>query len=367
MKITFISPPPNLSGGLRVVAIYADELLKRGHDVNVVARRHTTPSIGANLRQLVRGKPLLTAPTETHFDRMRAPLIIPDHSGPIVADDVPDADFVIATWWETAFEIVHFPKSKGRKINFVQHHEVHPHLPRHITASSYLLPLKKITISSWLVDTMRDLYGDKDVALIPNSVDHELFFAPKRSRRSVPTVGLMYSPTPFKGVDISLRAIEIARRTHPDLRIVAFGTERPTSQLPLPAGTEFHLKPPQTFLREIYASCDVFVAASRSEGFGLPILESMACRTPVVATLAGCAGDVIENGHNGYAVAVEDAEALGARLTDVLSLDNASWEKMSQAALLRAGGYSWSDAAESFEYALLEFASKDVESEQFIS
>ncbi len=359
MKITFISPPPNLSGGLRVVAIYADQLLERGHDVTVVARKHTTPRIGANLRQLVRGKPLLTAPSESHFDRMRTPLVVPPHFGPIVAEDVPDADFIIATWWETAFEIVHFPPSKGRKIYFVQHHEVHPHLPRHITAASYLLPLKKITISSWLVDTMRDLYGDEDVALIPNSVDHELFFAPKRSRQSVPTVGLMYSSTPFKGVDVSLRAIEIARRKHPDLRVVAFGTERPTSQLPLPPGTEFHLKPPQPFLREIYASCDVFVAASRSEGFGLPILESMACRTPVVATLAGCAGDVIRNGYNGYAVDVDNPESLGARLTDVLSMDAASWEAMSHAAFLKASGYSWRDAADSFEYTLSDYSSKN--------
>lgn len=356
MKITFISPPANLSGGQRVVAIYADQLLKRGHDVTVVARRAVMPTCKEKLLKLVRRQRVPVRPQETHFDRMKAPLFVPDHSGPIVAEDVPDGDIVIATWWETAFEIVHFPPSKGCKIYFVQHHEVHPHLPKHISGASYLLPLKKITISSWLVDTMRDLYGDKDVALVPNSVEHELFFAPERGRRPVPTVGLMYSTSHFKGVDVALRAIEIARRTYPHLRVVAFGTERPTSDLPLPVGAEFHLLPHQDVLREIYAACDVFLAASRSEGFGLPLLEAMACRTPVVATLTGCAGDIITNGQNGYYVAVEDAEALGQRLIDLLATDDQSWRAMSAAAYERSLVYAWHDSARMLEKHLSKYA-----------
>ncbi|MGY6694769.1 MAG: hypothetical protein ACXIUW_01915 [Roseinatronobacter sp.] len=39
MRITFISPAANLSGGQRVIAIYADRLRARGHDVIVVAQR----------------------------------------------------------------------------------------------------------------------------------------------------------------------------------------------------------------------------------------------------------------------------------------------------------------------------------------
>ena len=33
-----------------------------------------------------------------------------------------------------------------------------------------------------------------------------------------------------------------------------------------------------------YASCDVYVTASRNETFGLPLLEAMACGKPVVAS-----------------------------------------------------------------------------------
>jgi glycosyltransferase involved in cell wall biosynthesis len=353
MKITFLSPAPNLSGGQRVVAIYADQLLKRGHDVTVVARGYEAFGVGQKLRRLARGKAIFAPPSTSHFDRMNARLIILPDASPITADDVPDADVVIATWWETAFEAVHYPPSKGRKVYFVQHHEVHSHLPQHISGASYLLPFKKITISSWLVDTMRDLYGDPDVALVPNSVDHELFFAPQRCRQPVPTVGLMYAPIGFKGLDVALRAIDIARKSHPDLRVVAFGTEPPTKRFPLPAGSEFHLNPSQDHLRDVYGACDVFVSASRSEGFGLPILEAMACRTPVVATRTGCAEDVIEENKSGFTVDVDDAEALGARLTEVLSMEEGLWQAMSEAAYGKVLKYTWDDATGLFEHALI--------------
>jgi glycosyltransferase involved in cell wall biosynthesis len=288
---------------------------------------------------------------------MQARLVLPPHFGPITADDVPDADVVIATWWETAFDIVHFPSSKGRKFYFVQHHEVHPHLPVHISGGSYYLPLKKITISSWLVDTMRDVYDDDTAALVPNSVDRSLFFAPERARQLVPTIGLMYSTIPFKGVDLALRAVEIVRLSMPSLRIVAFGAQRPTRRLSLPEGSVFHLRPAQAKLREIYACCDVFITASRSEGFGLPILEAMACRTPVVASRTGCAEDIVIDGYNGYVVDVENPETMAARIADVLALSNPDWRAMSHAAWSSIRAYTWDDAGGLFEAAISQDSS----------
>lgn len=354
MKIIFITPAPDLSGGQRVIAIHADQLLERGHEVTVVSREPPPQSARARLRDLVRGGRRQQAHKETHFARMKARLVIVPHAGPIRADDLPDADIVIATWWETAFEIVHLPASKGRKVYFVQGHEVFPHLPKHISGASYFLPLRKITIASWLVDVMLDLYQDGNVALVPNGVQHRLFFAPERERQPVPTVGFIYTHALFKGVDIALRAINIARQSHPHLHVIAFGTEEESTHLPLPKGTEFHLRPLQESLRSIYASCDVFLSASRSEGFSLPILEAMACRTPVVATLTGCAKDVIEDNVNGYAVNIDDAEALGAQLVKIISMDSKGWKKMSDAAHQKALAHSWEKACDLFELALFD-------------
>jgi glycosyltransferase involved in cell wall biosynthesis len=162
----------------------------------------------------------------------------------------------------------------------------------------------------------------------------------------------MYSTTPFKGVDLALAAIARARRRHPDLRVMAFGREDPRPSLPLPEGARFVRAPAQDSLRDLYAQCDVFLMGSRSEGFGLPVLEAMACRTPVVATRTGCAPDVIAEGVNGFTVPVGDDAAFGDRIADLLDRDPEAWRAMSDAALARVEGYSWADAARRFEAAL---------------
>ncbi|MGB7243697.1 MAG: glycosyltransferase family 4 protein [Sulfitobacter sp.] len=353
MKITFVSPPPNLSGGVRVVAIYADALRARGHEVNVVATSAPQLSSKARLKGLARDLVGRRRPSgATHYDTMQAPLTLLDHPGPVTDADVPDADVVIATWWETAFAVAGLSASKGAKFYFVQHHEVHAHLPRHLSAGSYYLPLKKITISDWLKDTMAQTYGDADVDLVPNSVDLSVFHAPPRGRQPVPTLGLMYAVQPFKGLDTSFAVIEAARRTHPDLRVVCFGAIPPHKDLPLPDNTTYIQSPSPDALRETYAMCDVFLTSSRIEGFGLPILEAMACRTPVVATRTGCAAGVISNGVNGYVAPVEDVTALAAGITNILNLEDAPWRAMSDAARDMAASYTWEDAAVRFEQAI---------------
>ena len=255
---------------------------------------------------------------------------------------------------ETAFFVAATPEEKGRKFYFIQHHEVHKHLPNYLSAGSYHLPLKKITISQWLVDEIEKHYGDTDVALVHNSVDLEQFGAPERGRAEKPTIGLVYATGPFKGIDVSLRAIERVKERFPDLQVIAFGAKAMDSRFPLPADSIYHQSPAQNEIRQIYASCDVWLCGSRTEGFYLPLLEAMACRCPVVSTRVGAAFEIIDDGVNGHVVDVEDHVALGDRLADVLALPDDEWKKMSDAAFARATSYSWRDAAIKFERALLD-------------
>lgn len=352
MRITFIVPNANLSGGSRVVAMHADGLVRRGHRVTVVASKHAPLSWKSRLRSLARGEWPEKPAATSHFDGMDADFKIVDHGGPITDQDVPDADVVIATWWETAYSVVNLSPAKGRKYYFVQGHEVFPFLPVHISAGTYYLPLRKIVVSGWLRDIMRDRYGDSDVDLVPNAVDRKLFFAEPREKNDIPTVGLLYGRGHPKGTDISLRALEIVRRRVPSVRIVAFGAEPVSRQMRLPAGSQFFLRPDQTRLKDIYAMCDVWLTGSRSEGFGLPIIEALACRCPVVATRTGCASDVIRDGVNGFVVDVENPEAIADRLIQILGLERGRWRAMSDAALESVGPYTWDAATNLFERAL---------------
>jgi glycosyltransferase involved in cell wall biosynthesis len=360
MRIVFVVPGANLSGGIRVVAIYADRLLARGHEVTVVASQPRKIKPKAIFKRLLKGRPLWRPRREgpTHFDHMRAPFHVGATPRKVTAADVPDADVVVATWWQTAYDVAELPPSKGAKAYFIQHHEIHKRQPEYLVRESYRLPLKKITISQWLVDLMRDEYEDDDVDLVHNSVDTTTFHSPERSRGMPPTVGFIYDLRPRKGVEVCVEAIERARLRFPDLKVVAFGKKPIRADKPLPGNVDYVQGPSQEEIRKVYARCDVWLCGSSGEGFHLPPLEAMACRCPVVSTRVGGAIDVIEEGANGHLVDVGDAHGLGDRLGDVLALDPEAWRKMSDAALSRALRYSWDDATLRFEACLARAAAQ---------
>lgn len=371
MRITFITPKPDLSGGIRVIAIYAQRLAARGHDVTIVS----TPSPqlqrkSKRLREALLGGRLwrkssavaadVKLPSEpSHLDGINVPHTMIDRFRPVTDSDVPDADVVIATWWETAEWVAGLSPRKGAKAYFIQHHEVFDYTPADRVKATWRLPLHKITISKWLVDLAKREYGDTNVRLVLNSVDADQFSAPPRGRQTQPTVGLLYSPVKWKGVDIALKAIATALKRVPNLRVIAFGTTPETSSLPLPKNSTFHLRPPQNTIRDIYASSDVWLCGSYSEGFHLTPLEAMACRCPVVSTSVGGPIDIIDNGRNGFLVPIGDAEALGDRLVEVLTLDNTRWRAMSDAAFETAARYTWDDATDLLENALRDIAGTD--------
>jgi glycosyltransferase involved in cell wall biosynthesis len=247
---------------------------------------------------------------------------------------------------------------KGAKVYFIQHHEVFGFLPVDRTRATYRLPLRKIVVAQWLADLAREEYGDPNAVVVPNAVDHELFHAKPRGKAANPTIGFMYSSVSFKGCDISLKALQLAAQRLPHLRVIVFGTSKPSPPLPLPASTEYHVAPPQDRIREIYSQCDAWLFASRSEGFGLPILEAMACRTPVIGTPAGAAPELLAGG-GGYLVRPEDPQDMADAIARLCSLSDAEWRVLSDAAYATATQYNWDDATTLFEKALLTAAGKD--------
>ena len=289
-----------------------------------------------------------------HLDHLQVPHRVIETHRPIVDRDLPDADIVIATWWETAEWVHRLSPSKGRKLFFVQHHELFEGQDPSRVKAAWQLPIQKITISRWLVDLARETYGDSSAILVPNSVEMKQFHAPARGRQTVPTVGFLYARAKFKGLEVTHRAIELARQTIPNLRVSAFGHDELLEAYPLPPGSSYAMQPAQDQIKDIYAQCDVWLCGSRSEGFHLPPLEAMACRCPVVSTRVGGPLDIIEEGVNGHLVNVEDAPALADRLVSVLQRSDEAWRAMSDAALATAMRYTWDDATDLFEKALVE-------------
>jgi glycosyltransferase involved in cell wall biosynthesis len=360
MRITWVLPPVDLSGGIRVIAIYAERLRRRGHQVVAVTVQPRSPTWRDVFRSLLRRRHWPAAPGRrpSHFDKLDVELRRLPHDGPVTDRDVPDADVVIATWWETAEWVAALSPRKGAKLHFMQDYELWGGTKERVDASCRL-PLPKIIIAGWVRDLLQKQFQQTPLALIRNSVEMERFHAPPRGKQPVPTVGLTYTTLMNKGPDISIKAYELARREVPGLRLVAFGSSRPTAELPLPPDTDFTFQAPDEMLKEIYARCDAWLFGTRIEGFGLPILEAMACRTPVIGTPAGAAPELLSQG-GGILVPPEDPAAMADAIRKACALSDAQWRAMSDAALATATKSTWEDATDMFEEAIKKVAAHGV-------
>ena len=352
MKITFLTPADNLTGGTRVVATYARLLQARGHQVTVVSNAPDRPTLRERLRALRRGRySELRRRSRLEIGHVALAGVahrVLERPRRMESRDLPDADVLVATWWETAVWADAMPAAKGRKVHLIQGYETWTggDVARRVHAA-LKLPNRKLAISSGLARDIETDLGDLGIAIVPNAVDTTLFDAPPRERGQSPTVGFVYSPAPIKGADLCARAIAIARQRIPGLSVLAFGAEAPTADNPLPEDALFVFRPAQDFVPALYARCDAWLFASRLDSFGLPILEAMACRTPVIGVPIGAAPELLADGA-GRLVPSESPEAMADALVELLTGPAASWRAVSDRAHERAHSYSWDDATERF-------------------
>jgi len=353
MKITFITPYLKINGGNRVITIYAKKLQQLGHDVLIVCQPLKKITLKQKIKSIIKTDFSFLDQNKTFsfVANLDIPYKILETNRPVIDSDVPDADVVVATWWETAEWVANLSSSKGAKAYFIQHHEIHDYLPKERVKATYKKPLHKITICEWLKNICEVEYSDGNVSLVPNSVDTKQFNSVHREKQNICTVGMLYSPVYWKGCDISLKAFEIAQEKLSDLLLVAFGAKKPNDDLPLPKNTTYFKQPLQNEIKNIYGQCDVWLFGSRTEGFGLPILEAMACRTPVIGTPAGAAPELISQG-GGILVKPEDPEDMARAIIRIAQMSNDEWKLMSDKAYETATGYTWDDAAKLFEQAL---------------
>jgi glycosyltransferase involved in cell wall biosynthesis len=354
MKITFLLPNLDLSGGNRVVCIYARKLRERGHTVTVVASRPPQSSWRERLSWFIKSRfnSVPVEPAGSGLDFGEVQLRELNSYRPIMDADVPDADVVVATWWETAEWALKLSAAKGAKAYLVQHHEVFSYLPLERVRATYTAPMQKIVVAGWLKEVMEREYGATDIALVPNGVDTTHFQAPSRSKQAAPTIGMLYVPIYWKGCDTMLDALHRACARNPKIKVVAFGLWPPEKDSPLPAGAAYTRRPLQHLLPGIYAQCDAWLYGSRSEGFGLPILEAMACRTPVIGVPTGAAPELLAGGV-GLAVPVDDAAAMADAILRISEMSEAEWRKLSDAAYARALQNDWQHSVLAMEAVLL--------------
>src|ERR1700722_14556188 len=100
---------------MRVIAIYADRLQRRGHQVFLVSTPVDIP-LRRKVKSFVLGRGWPGMRREpSHFDGIDVEHRILERVRPVVDADVPDADVVLATYYATAYGVQRLSPSKGAK------------------------------------------------------------------------------------------------------------------------------------------------------------------------------------------------------------------------------------------------------------
>ena len=225
--------------------------------------------------------------------------------------------------------------------------------------------------------TARDLAArypetDSRIRVAPNGVD-AAFFSPSddaaarertRERHAAGRPFVLYLGTlePRKNVETLVAAWERLRDdapSRPDL-VLAGGVgwkseslRRRIAQSPWRDGIHVAGYAPREEARQLYRAAEAFAYPSLEEGFGLPLLEAMACGTPAVSSNAEALVEV--GGDAAVRAPARDVEALAAALERVLD-DEALRAELRARGPERAAQFSWEDAARRTAAALAEAA-----------
>lgn len=322
MRITFILPSIGISGGTKAVFEFADHLKKLGHNVSIVYPliplcsgpkgydvRGWKNRVKGTIGNLIRRAYVDWFDLKVNL--IRVPILVERY--------IPNADIIVATWWETAYYVNKWNKSKGEKFYLAQHYEVWGG-PKEKVNNSYRLGLKIIVNSTWLKNILEKEVKIETEALILHAPDrNDFYFEEKKEERNNIKILIPFRNIKWKGFKDGIKAFEIAQKKHPDINLIVFGPEHGGE---IPPYAEFHLKPSNSQLREIYNSCDIFVFPSWFEGFGMPSMEAMACKLPVATTMVGAVPDYTISNETALVSPPRDPEALAQNIIRLIEDKN---------------------------------------------
>ena len=358
MKINFIVPFTCLTGGIKIVFEYCNRLKSRGHDVLIYvpmkAYKFNNDGFIGGLKTIKSsvGNTFKRATKVDWFDlNVEVKLV------PMIKDTfIRDADICVATAWPTAYDVNNLKLSKGKKVYLIQHYELWSG-NKNLVDNSYRLPLNQIVIAKWLKEMMRDKFNQKST-LIYNGIDFDEFrykVEENRNKDKDLIISMMYHDLEWKGFKDGLSAFEIAKKKHPNLKLKLFGTKYEDN---IPKYAEFYKMPSKDELNNIYNESDIFIFPSRSEGWGLTVIEAMACKCAVVGTNTGALSEIGINEINSLISEPNDVDSLANNIIKLI--ENSEIRKyISENGYNTALSLDWSNSVDKIEKIFNEL--KDIE------
>jgi glycosyltransferase involved in cell wall biosynthesis len=217
-----------------------------------------------------------------------------------------------------------------------------------------------VAVSHTTADAYSAVTGRSErIVVAPHGVDHERFHPSTSEAQRAADADLLakagvQSPyivhlgtiEPRKQVPLLVEAFRAMRIHFPEMHLVLAGQIWPgmKARLGKPDVNEQHLGYVPDDLAVALLRCAAAVAyPSNEEGFGLPLLEGLACGTPVVATASAISQEVCGDAANLVPVHPESTRV--TRLASVLGDVVRNSQPNSLAGVQRAQGFNWQKCA----------------------
>lgn len=262
--------------------------------------------------------------------------------------DVPAAEFVIATGWDTAYAVRAYEGS-ANKVYFVQDYEPHFYpvgTDATLAENTYRFGFFGITAGDWLARKLTADYGMQTHS-VGFGVELERY---RRLPRREPEIRRVFfyarPPTPRRAFEMGLLVLNAVWERMPDTQFVLAGWDTSGYHIPFP-----HLSCGTVSLDDLpdlYSQCDVALVLSLTNASLLP-LELMASGCNVVSNK----GPNVEWLLNDEVAVLADPtpEGLAKAVCDLLGNDARRYA-MSRRAEAFARAQTWDSVAQSFAQGL---------------
>jgi glycosyltransferase involved in cell wall biosynthesis len=197
-----------------------------------------------------------------------------------------------------------------------------------------------VAVSGAVARTLRarNIFDEGKIRVVENGVDVARF---RRAREEFErargdgggklSVGIVGELSPLKGQEDFVRAAAlVARKLGEGVEFVVAGGDESrggeygarleglVSELNLGGRVRLSGRLDEEEVARLLASLDLFVSTSRSEAFGMAMVEALACGVPVVATATEGARGIVEEGVTGLLVPVGDVASLATAVASLL-------------------------------------------------
>lgn len=177
-----------------------------------------------------------------------------------------------------------------------------------------------------------------NVEVIPNPLAFDIDqVSPLINKRVIAVGRYVYQ----KGFDLLLQAWKMIEQQHPDWELAIYGMgdrtpyEQIIEELQIDR-TRCHLNGSTSDIKAEYLNSSLFVFSSRFEGFGMVLIEAMACGLPVVSFDCPCGPkDIVRHNEVGLLVPSGNIDSLAEAMHQMMS-DNIFRQQMAAAAIINA-------------------------------